>query len=832
MITPLSKVIEINFNLTETINTLLANARTGKQFNTADTDAWFEFGFTDANIQNGTFNLTLINLKDESKFEHEGIAFNSNPFYYKLDSGADMQTNEIKHAGTWIGQLVVTLANGKSATQKFMFDIESHILDGTVASVTMLERYSVLMAQIENAKELLDQYNIDYAALLADLEAIYNSRLFTVEQQLADKAEKNEVFSMANMGADIRSAMTGGSVAVVGDGSVNIGQLAPTYQDKISEWSTIKGISWTDGAVEGTVGAVPTYGTQTYYKHATIPAYGGQRFRLKIDVANNQINVIAFLDADGKVISFYDKAAGTGNLTYTDMLITTPLGTKSMVVCHYFYLVETTVIETLALIDVTDFPDVKTRLLSLEDSLINFEDITSTLTLADGYGTAVIGSVPTYGVQTWWKHTTIDVMPGEEYKITNRLSQVGQWVYAFGDSAGLVTYIENPNTKGILVTGTVVPAGVSKFYVQSMIGDNDPFIIEKLTSVQIMDKINALEDSALPYPAYYDDHIQSKIAETQIVQESYINGDSFVYITDMHVAENRMNSPKLIGHLLKNLGIDKVFFGGDLVTAYGTKEEMFEMAYEGMNGLYSNVIPNGAKLYSMRGNHDLTIKLSAEATTGYTATRPETYNMLMRRQRDYFESVADNLYYYTDNVKQKIRYICLDTCELGREAEGTTNSWGVAYGVSQAQMDWLVNTALNITETGWTVLVFGHISITPSIPSYSSTLDGINEIMKAIKNKTAVSYTGNGLTINKDFSSFLPEVVGYICGHNHKDRSVTENGVLYVSTTCDAYYADDAIPRTVGTIAEGAFEIANLDTASKYLYLTRVGAGTSRFFTY
>ena len=188
MITPLSKVIEINFNLTETINTLLANARTGKRFNTADTDAWFEFGFTDANIQNGTFNLTLINLKDESKFEHEGIAFNSNPFYYKLDSGADMQTNEIKHAGTWIGQLVVTLANGKSATQKFMFDIESHILDGTVASVTMLEGYSVLMAQIENAKELLDQYNIDYAALLADLEAIYYSRLLSVKQQLADIA--------------------------------------------------------------------------------------------------------------------------------------------------------------------------------------------------------------------------------------------------------------------------------------------------------------------------------------------------------------------------------------------------------------------------------------------------------------------------------------------------------------------------------------------------------------------------------------------------------------------------------------------------------------------
>lgn len=184
MITPLSKVIDLKFNLNETNKSLLFRTATGKQFNTTDTDAWLQIEFTDTNIQSGAYNLTLINLKDHSKFEHEGIAFNSNPFYYKLDSGADMLKNEIKHAGTWIGQLVVTLDNGQSTTQQFIFDIESHILDGEVASVTMLEGYSVLMTQIQNSKDLLDKYNIDYAALLADLEATYNSRLFSVEQQL------------------------------------------------------------------------------------------------------------------------------------------------------------------------------------------------------------------------------------------------------------------------------------------------------------------------------------------------------------------------------------------------------------------------------------------------------------------------------------------------------------------------------------------------------------------------------------------------------------------------------------------------------------------------
>ena len=54
-----------------------------------------------------------------------------------------------------------------------------------------------------------------------------NDRLDKTEQKLDEtnaqfsrKANKNEVFSMANMGQDIREAMTGGSVAIVGEDSV------------------------------------------------------------------------------------------------------------------------------------------------------------------------------------------------------------------------------------------------------------------------------------------------------------------------------------------------------------------------------------------------------------------------------------------------------------------------------------------------------------------------------------------------------------------------------------------------------------------------------------
>ena len=48
----------------------------------------------------------------------------------------------------------------------------------------------------------------------------FNDRLDEAESQLAQKANLNTVFSMANMGQDIKEAMTGGSVAVVGENTI------------------------------------------------------------------------------------------------------------------------------------------------------------------------------------------------------------------------------------------------------------------------------------------------------------------------------------------------------------------------------------------------------------------------------------------------------------------------------------------------------------------------------------------------------------------------------------------------------------------------------------
>lgn len=59
-----------------------------------------------------------------------------------------------------------------------------------------------------------------------------NNKISNVSSQIKEKANKNEIFTMANMGQDVKEAMTGGSVAVVGKNAVlneNIvdGQVTP-----------------------------------------------------------------------------------------------------------------------------------------------------------------------------------------------------------------------------------------------------------------------------------------------------------------------------------------------------------------------------------------------------------------------------------------------------------------------------------------------------------------------------------------------------------------------------------------------------------------------------
>ena len=92
---------------------------------------------------------------------------------------------------------------------------------------------------IKELKKMYDDGSL--ASLINDVLLKDIDKKFTeVSEQLGDKANKDEIFTMANMGQDVKEAMTGGSVAIVGRNAIlteNIvnGQVAPEKTNFLSE---------------------------------------------------------------------------------------------------------------------------------------------------------------------------------------------------------------------------------------------------------------------------------------------------------------------------------------------------------------------------------------------------------------------------------------------------------------------------------------------------------------------------------------------------------------------------------------------------------------------
>ena len=84
---------------------------------------------------------------------------------------------------------------------------------------------SVGTTKIANKYEIFTEEEVDIInnkiPELDERVSIIEYEIEDINSSLGDKASKNEVFSMANMGQDIKEAMTGGSVAVVGVNSIN-----------------------------------------------------------------------------------------------------------------------------------------------------------------------------------------------------------------------------------------------------------------------------------------------------------------------------------------------------------------------------------------------------------------------------------------------------------------------------------------------------------------------------------------------------------------------------------------------------------------------------------
>lgn len=336
-------------------------------------------------------------------------------------------------------------------------------------------------------------------------------------------------------------------------------------------------------------------------------------------------------------------------------------------------------------------------------------------------------------------------------------------------------------------------------------------------------------------PAHYTQHITSKIAEVNQKEKLMgASGDVFLFFTDSHTAANTMTSTYLMREICTTTTAEKVFFGGDIVVAYGDEDLMYDCVMKHIN-TYDAVVSPYARTYSVIGNHDIIIKDKSDPQNpvSYTSSDEARYALIMKRQESYVNFDPRNplgCYNYFDNEAQKIRYICLNGSERHSD---TKTTWSDRRGFSPEQAVWLTGTALRLPDDEWGAIIFIHCGmVEPVHKNGFRDFAVLKEILDAYNAKRPYSFKGESQEyqyhLKTNFSRSKGRLIAVFSGHTHSDLFCYSEGVPHIVTANDCQYHDDGIRRTRGTTDECCFDVACYDKKAKILSLVRVGAGSNR----
>ena len=326
---------------------------------------------------------------------------------------------------------------------------------------------------------------------------------------------------------------------------------------------------------------------------------------------------------------------------------------------------------------------------------------------------------------------------------------------------------------------------------------------------------------SLPSYYYNNNWLNTKIKRINDYS-GFIHGISFPFITDLHFTANAQNSKYLLKHILKHTPCSMVICGGDIAPAYGNEDDL-QSVYDTLLE-YAGYIGHD-KWFSVVGNHDFHINIGdSSSSTRLNWTWGKTYSGLIKpSERWQVRSEQAGGYYCVDNDVQKVRFVMLNTTEpvsgtSGAETPGSPN-------FTDAQLSWLTNVL--IEHSGYNIIIVSHITTDPGMPSCPG-FSRVQSCLEAFRNKR--TYSNGGITAN--FTNTTNELVCHINGHCHSDDSHVSDNVLTISTTCDAWYADDGWGASRNSVTEQAFDVFCINFDSRTINATRIGRGNNRSWTY
>ena len=628
--------------------------------------------------------------------------------------------------------------------------------------------------------------------------------------QLAHKANLNSIFNMGNMGQDIKEAMTGGSVAVIGNNMVNMGQMTPNIQDDIGKWVhkdftlNLFGYNTTTGLQDNSM--------DNRIISWEMNISSGERLRINGFTFGGSDCCIMFLDGNGTIISKIDEENWG---TPVDYEFTCPYRTSKVKMNSWENNAAKTIekFEYIGIVSKEDFKvakqlqekdikfisDIRNQLTGYEE--ISYKQYDFAYSIANGkpylYENGGAGN----------SNTVIDVSIGEVYKIDmTTISTSSAYTIILTDSNdNVITSIKANKTLTEETFVVNISENVSKMYVSFGKG---LCVINKEAILDIKNKDNI--------PEFYKEHLENKINEINKNEDNYgTNGTTIGFITDIHYPDNKMYSIDMLKKITENTNVEMIISGGDNLRDNEDKVKARLNIREFMQIVKTKL---GDKFYNVYGNHD------NNSNQENIFTQDEVYSMYFKQQEKRVITDKNNLkglYWYKDDEVQKIRYIALNSFE------------GTEGIISVKQMKWLCEEALNLPSDGWYLAFFTHSTM--SIHQ-TNTMKEVRELLNAIRyqtsySKTYIDYNNNTYNINKDFSGKKHSILFAMAGHNHIDRLQEDNGIYYVQTICDATYGNDTVPSRQD-INQQCFDIITINKTTNTVNLTRVGAGEDRSFTF
>lgn len=334
---------------------------------------------------------------------------------------------------------------------------------------------------------------------------------------------------------------------------------------------------------------------------------------------------------------------------------------------------------------------------------------------------------------------------------------------------------------------------VGESILQAITNENSMLDVLKSVIGKYIAQQEAKEDG-IRIPEYFEENVENAIANYRVnAEEAGHDGDSFVFITDVHWGVNTKNSPALIKYILSKTNLRNVICGGDILDS-GSKASELAKGYDFMAQLAD--IPGGLK--TVIGNHDFN-KNGHTDDPSYWFTLAQTYALFCPKAEMEMQDVqciepATGYYeisYYVDVPATNTRYLFVS----------------IPFGsVYQATKDWVLAQLTNNPTKNF--VMFSHFLMKNSQGEMAGGASGLMNAVKGFTNLKA-----------------------WIFGHTHIDQVYyMSTGIPMISVDTDSSRLTEANPNTYtpGTITEQAFDIMTVNYSNNNVECARVGRGKNR----